>query len=893
MRAFLFTMVMLSMMISLASSQLPPLIDREMFFGDPEISGAQISPNGAYITFLKPFKGVRNIWIKTVAEPFEKARPITSDTTRPVTSYFWSRDARLVLYAQDKGGDENYRIYAVDPSAPGTPVPPARDLTPMAKVRAMIIDVPKHAPGEILIGLNDRRADLHDVYRLNIATGERSLIRKNDQNVAGWKTDLQGALRLALRQTPDGGTEILRVEPDTLMSIYSVTADEACGWVRFTPDGKSFYMTTNKGEALDRTELCLFDLKAGTTTVVERDPKNEVDFGSAIFSDVTDELLATVYVGDKVRVYPKQKGFAASWKKLTGSFPNGQIGILSMTADEQTWIVSVSSDVDPGSVYLFSCATGKSSLLYRSRPKLPTKDLAPMKPVRYEARDGMVIPAYLTLPKGIASKNLPTVMMIHGGPWSRDMWGYNSLAQFLANRGYAVLMPNFRGSTGYGKKFLNAGNKQWGTGAMQHDISDGVAYLIKQKIADPKRVAIFGGSYGGYATLAGLTFTPDLYAAGVSYVGPSNIITLLKSIPPYWAPMKRTFAIRVGDIENQQDVRMLESQSPLNYAKNIKAPLLVIQGANDPRVKQAESDQIVVAARDLGRQVEYLVAPDEGHGFLGRENRIAAYTAMEKFFSKHLGGRYQESVPADIQKKLAALTVDVATVKMPPPPAAEPAAPPVVFQAGAVKPFTVKYTTSFAAMGQKISMNVTRTVAGGEYNGRKVWRIIDASTGMMGNSTDTLDIDAASLLSVRRMAEQGGGNLTLMFSADGVKGSMSGRGMAMPVDVKASGPVLSDGAGVEIPLATVALAEGYRASLQMFDLMGRKVRPMAVTVSGKERLSITAGTFDTFVVDLKPLDGEGGATTMWITVDDRLLVKSESDLPAAMGGGKAVTELAK
>jgi dipeptidyl aminopeptidase/acylaminoacyl peptidase len=873
-----------------AFAQMPPLIDRELFFGDPEISGAQISPDGGHISFLKPYHGVRNIWVKKFAEPFDQAHPLTADTTRPVTSYFWSRDGKYVLYAQDKGGDENYRIYAVDPQAAGNTVPPARDLTPMAKVRAMIIDVPKGTPSEILVGLNDRRADLHDVYRLNIVTGERTLIRKNEQNVAGWDTDLKGNLRLGIRQTPDGGTEILRVEPDTLVSIYSVTADEECGTVRFLPDGNSFYLETNKGAALDKTELQLFDLTKGTTTLVERDPKNEVDFGNAIFSDVTDELLATVYVGDKVRVYPKEKKFAADWEILNKQFPDGQFGITSRTADEKIYLVNVSSDVDPGSVYVFDRTTKKITLLYRSRPNLPTKDLAPMKAVRYTARDGMVIPAYLTLPKGLPAQNLPVVMMIHGGPWARDNWGYNSLAQFLANRGYAVLMPNFRGSTGFGKKFLNAGNKQWGTGSMQHDISDGVAYVIKEKIGDPKRIAIFGGSYGGYATLAGLAFTPSLYAAGVSYVGPSNIITLLKSIPPYWAPMKKMFAIRVGDIEKPEEVKILEQQSPLNSAKQITAPLLVIQGANDPRVKQAESDQIVVALRDLGRTVNYMVAPDEGHGFAGRDNRLAAFTAMEKFFSTHLGGRYQESLAPDIKKKLDALMVDVKTVKMPERPA-ESMAPPAVFDPTKIKAATLKYSATFAAMGQKFTMNTTRFVAAAAAAGKKIWRIVDISSGMMGAGTDTLDIDATSLAPLRRNAEQGGGGLQLVFAPEAITGMMSGGGMASPVDVKTKGLTLSDGAGVEIPLCALPLAQGYKASIQMFDLMGKKVRAMSVAVTGTEQVTTPAGTFDSYVLDVKPTDGESGAMKMWISVKEPRLVKSEAELPAAMGGGKVVTEL--
>jgi dipeptidyl aminopeptidase/acylaminoacyl peptidase len=434
---------------------------------------------------------------------------------------------------------------------------------------------------------------------------------------------------------------------------------------RFTPDGNAFYFVTDKGKELDKSELHLYDIKTGKITRIEKDPKNEVDFGSTLFSEVTDELLATFYTGDRTRVYPKQRQFAVDWAKLEKALPKGEISIGSRTADENLWVVAIYSDVDPGSRYLFNRKTGKAELLYRARPNLPSQHLAPMQPVTYKARDGMMIHAYLVTPKGVSAKNLPVVVMPHGGPWARDTWGFNGLAQFLANRGYGVMMPNFRGSTGYGKHYLNAGNKQWGTGAMQHDLTDAVTYLIEKKIADPKRVAIFGGSYGGYATLAGLAFTPDLYAAGISYVGPSNIITLLKTIPPYWAPMKRTFSIRVGDMEKPDELKMLEAQSPLKSANHIKAPLLVIQGANDPRVKKAESDQIVVALRDLGRTVEYMVAPDEGHGFIGRTNRLAAFTALEKFLSEQIGGRFQKDVAPDIQKKIDELMVDVKTVKMP------------------------------------------------------------------------------------------------------------------------------------------------------------------------------------------------------------------------------------
>lgn len=344
---------------------------------------------------------------------------------------------------------------------------------------------------------------------------------------------------------------------------------------------------------------------------------------------------------------------------LRRNLPDGELGMRSMTDDGKKMIVTISSDVDPGSAYLFDRQEQKLTLLYEVLPELNREHLAKMTPIRYTARDGLEIPAYLTLPVGKPARNLPLIVLPHGGPWARDIWGYDPFAQFLANRGYAVLQPNFRGSTGYGKAFLNAGNKQWGTGAMQHDITDGVNYLIRRGIADRDRVGIFGISYGGYATLAGLAFTPDLYAAGVSYVGPSNLITLFESIPPYWEAFKAELKLRMGDAETAAGREQLKQQSPLFSATNIKNPLMVIQGANDPRVKQAESDQIVVALRDLGRDVEYLLAPEEGHGFRKEANRLAVAAAMEEFFAGYLKGRYQESVSSEVRERLEALTVDI------------------------------------------------------------------------------------------------------------------------------------------------------------------------------------------------------------------------------------------
>ena len=642
------------------------LIDRKLFFGDPEISGAQLSPDGKFLAFRKPLNGVINIWVKGINEPMNAARPVTEDKNRPIPAYFWSQDSKYILFVQDKGGNENFRIYAVSPTdkvAKGQ-IPEAKDLTPEDKVQARIYAVPENNPNTIIVGLNDRDPKFHDVYSINIATGERKLLYKNDSNVSNWVADLEGNLQLAVINLSDGSTQINRIEGDSLKEVYRCQFGETCLPIRFHKNGQQVYMATNKGEDVDLSRLTLFNPQTQEIELIDSDPEKQVDFGSPIFSEETEELIGTVYIGDKQRIYPKDKEFAALLAYLKEKLPDGELGLSSMTEDGQKMIVSVSSDVDPGSVYLFDRKTKKLSLLYQVLPELKRENLAKMTPIRYTARDGLEIPAYLTVPVGKTTRNLPLIVMPHGGPWARDVWGYNPYTQFLANRGYAVLQPNFRASTGFGKKFLNAGNKQWGTGAMQHDITDGVNYLIKQGIADPKRVGIFGASYGGYATLAGLTFTPELYRAGASYVGPSNLITLFNSVPPYWESFKAELKLRMGDPTTPEGKQQLQQQSPLFSADKMKAPLLVIQGANDPRVKQAESDQIVAALRNKEIDVDYLLAADEGHGFREETNRLAVAAALEKFFAEHLQGRYQQAVSPEVKKQLDELTVDINSVQV-------------------------------------------------------------------------------------------------------------------------------------------------------------------------------------------------------------------------------------
>jgi len=640
---------------------LPPLIERELFFSDPEISGAQLSPNGQFIAFRKPLDGVVNIWVKGIDEPMAAARPVTKETDGPIMIYFWSADGRYILYGQDIGGDENFRIYAVEPEVIGEAGVGARDLTPIENVTALVYALPKETPNQIVIGLNDRDPQVHDVYRLDLTTGDRTLLIENDGTIADWSVDLAGRVRLAYRQSLEKGQEILKIEENgALTPIYTCRLEETCDLVRFHPNGQQVYLTTNR--SVDLTQLELLDVTTGETELVETDPEQQVDFGSALFSPATDELVATSYVGDRRRNYPKSAEWSADLDFLQTQLPDVELSVESITDDDQLALVGAHSDVNPGAMYLFDRNAQTLEKLYDAWPALPSEHLATVEPVRYQARDGVEIPAYLTLPQGVAPEGLPVIIFPHGGPWGRDHWGYSPMAQFYANRGYGVLQPNFRGSAGYGKAFLNAGNQQWGTGIMQHDVTDGVQYLIDEGIADPERIGIMGGSYGGYATLAGLAFTPERYAAGASVVGPSSLITLMENMPPYWVPIQDSMHLRVGNPNDPSDRERLESQSPLFFASDIQAPLLVVQGANDPRVLQQESDQIVTALRDLGRPVEYLVALDEGHGFRKEINALAMTAALEKFFADHLGGRYQPDMSPELEAQLETLTVDIDTL---------------------------------------------------------------------------------------------------------------------------------------------------------------------------------------------------------------------------------------
>ena len=868
------------------ASGLPPLIDRELFFGNPEIATATISPDGRSIAFRKPWNGTMNIWVKKTEDPFDKAARVTAEARRPIPGFFWSRDSKYVLFVQDQGGDENYNVYAVDPSAApaaGQDVPAARNLTEAKSVRAVIYDLPRTNPDVIHVGLNDRDAAWHDLYQVRISTGERKLLRKNTDQISAWFFDRAGTLQLGMRTAPNGDVDILRVTDSGFEKVYGCTVFETCAPVQFHPDNKRVYMITNVG-APDLARLVLFDPQTKKEEAVDTDPQNRVDLSGVLFSEKTGELVGTVYLDDEQRVYFRDKEYEADYQRVRQKLAGKQVNFGGSTADERRWIIVASDDTEPGERHLYDRDTKTLTKLYHVFDKLPRQSLAEMKPIRYKSSDGLEISAYLTLPKGVPAKGLPTIVLPHGGPWARDAFGYTPTVQFLANRGYAVLQPNFRGSTGYGEKFLNAGNNEWG-GRMQEDLTSGVRHLIAEGIADPKRVGIMGGSYGGYAALAGAAFTPDLYAAAVSIVGPSNLMTLLGSIPPYWEAGRKMFHMRMGDPTTPEGKKQLERQSPLFSARQIKTPLLVIQGANDPRVKKAESDQIVVALRDRSFPVEYIVAPDEGHGFARPVNNMAMYAAIEKFLSKHLEGRFQESTTPEVGKRLAEITVDPKTVTLAKPvdTSAKTAAPAHPLVTGS---FTYNASISFG--GQTMKMEATNTIADEGHT----WRVTETAKTPQGEVTDSGVLDKATLAVRSRDVKQGSNTIKLTFEGTKATGAMAMGGQEKPISVDVGGIIFADGAGMLPSIAALPLAEGFSTTFRNFDVMRQKAAVKEAKVTAVEDVTVPAGTFKAWKVEITSAEGEPGRQTVWVDTGSRRVVKHSATLPQ-MGGAVVSAELVK
>jgi dipeptidyl aminopeptidase/acylaminoacyl peptidase len=597
------------------------------FFKNPEQAYFRLSPDGKHLGFMQPYESRMNIFVQPIDKIGTKdgIKRVTAETARDIPNYFF-KGPQHVLFTKDFGGDENTHVVTADIT---TGV--VKDLTPHDNTRAIILDALPDDDDHVLVMHNKRKKEIFDVYRVNIKTGEEKLVAENPGNFTRWETDHAGKIRVAI--SADGVNTSLfyrETESDEFKSILTTTFRENVNIAAFTADNKQMYVASNRGR--DKSALFEFDPKTAKEGKLIYENAN-VDVDSLSWSRARKTITQTVVNFEKAEPVFFDKESERVYKALKAKLPAYELGVQSATKDEQTLIVAAINDRTPGARYVYDVKADKLTKLADINPAIAEADMAEMKPVSYTSRDGLTIRGYLTLPKGVVAKNLPVIVNPHGGPWARDSWGYNPEIQFLANRGYAVFQMNFRGSTGYGRKFWEASFKQWGL-TMQDDITDGVNWLVKEGIADPKRIAIYGASYGGYATLAGITKTPDLYAAAVDYVGVANLFTFLKSIPPYWKPFAEMMKEMVGD--DLKDQVQFEATSPALNADKIKTPLFVAQGAKDPRVAKAESDQMVAALKKRGVEVDYMVKDNEGHGFRNQENQFEFYEAMEKFLAKHL-----------------------------------------------------------------------------------------------------------------------------------------------------------------------------------------------------------------------------------------------------------------
>jgi dipeptidyl aminopeptidase/acylaminoacyl peptidase len=613
------------------------LIPRSVLFGNPERTSPTLSPDGTRLAWIAPLDGVLNVWVAPVSTDgvdWEAARAVTQDADRGIRFCHWAHDNRHVLYIQDVGGDENWRLYDVDLAAePLT----RRDLTPFEGIHAMLINASKRKPGEVLVGVNKDNPQLHDVYRLDLASG--SLVKEiENPGFAGWIADEDLVVRGALQPQPDGSYDLLVRDSgdEEWRTLLSIPAEDATSSdvVAFSEDGQSLLMISAAGSNTGR--LARVSLATGEEAVITEDPEADVS-GVVLHPDTLEPQIVTI-LKERTEYVVLDDSLADDLKAVRALHP-GDPRFAGRDDADTVFLIGFTNDSGPVPYYLYDRATRTARFLFEHQPALSRYELAPMEPFTFTARDGLVVHGYVTFPPGLGRDALPAVVNVHGGPQVRDVWGYNAEAQWLANRGYLCVQVNYRGSTGYGKAFTAAGDREWGA-KMHDDLIDAVSHVVSRGWADPARVAIYGGSYGGYAALVGAAFTPDVFCCAVDIVGPSNLKTLLETIPPYWAPAAAALYRRVG--HPVEDEEFLWSRSPLSRARDIKIPLLIAQGANDPRVKQAESEQIVAALTEAGIEHEYMLFPDEGHGFAKPENRIRFYTAAEQFLARYLGGRYEE-----------------------------------------------------------------------------------------------------------------------------------------------------------------------------------------------------------------------------------------------------------
>lgn len=632
-----FLIALVAVSVYTATNADVPLIPRDVLFGDPDRTSVQMSPDGRWVSYLAPKDGVLNVWVAP-ADDLDAAAPVTDARERGIAGYWWTYLDSTLVYLQDTAGDENWKLYRVDVTTGESLL-----LTPESGVYAQVVaDSPKY-PDQLVVGLNERTPELHDLYRIDLRTGERTLIHENE-GMLGYLLDDDFNIRFGLTMTPDGGTVVLAAADDGWVPFMEISMEDSMNTspLGLDPTGTKLYALDSRGR--ETAALVVQDLETGELTVIYEDPQADVSHVMIHPAERTIQAVASTYARRDWHVIDPDIEADLAYLDTVA---DGEMNVVSRTLDDQIWIVAYLVADGPVRYYRYDRAAGSAEFLFTNRDALEGLTLSQMHSVVIPSRDGHQLVSYLTLPPNEKidepfrlKQPLPLVLEVHGGPWARDEWGFNTIHQWLANRGYAVLSVNFRGSLGFGKAFLNAGNMEWGA-KMHDDLIDAVEWAVEQGIADPDKVCISGGSYGGYAALVGLTFTPDVFACGISIVGPSNLVTLLESIPPYWAPQVELFATRVGDHRTPEGREFLTARSPLTYADRIERPLLIGQGANDPRVKQAESDQIVTAMQEAGIPVTYVLYPDEGHGFARPQNQLSFYAIQEAFLYQHLGGRFE------------------------------------------------------------------------------------------------------------------------------------------------------------------------------------------------------------------------------------------------------------
>jgi dipeptidyl aminopeptidase/acylaminoacyl peptidase len=853
-----------------------PLIDRELFFNYPEIRNAKLSPDGRMIAFLKASKGIMNIWVKNVNESMGKSRVLTT-SDYPLSDFSWTADSKLILFAHSIWENENFNVYAVDPNesvdslSDGTPT--VRNLTPLDSVSTVLYQVSRKNPDMAWVGVNSRDKKWYDLYSLEISSGSLKLIRRNKDSITRWIFDWTENPQVGIRyHTSDSTAEFLRLNKDgSSTKIFESSILDIAEPLNYSSDNQWIYIRTNRGQNQDLVKLIMENLSTMKMVDVEEDPLQKVDLEDCIFSHATHEPIFTTYTDNRVRTYFKDSSLESDFQFLQKKYPGREINFLSFSDNDSLILFSTEADDRLPQVYLFDRNQKQVSLQF-----IPQSGLRPyeshfskMQPIVYQSSDGSNISGYLTMPRGFGSKNLPVIILPHGGPWSRDRWGFNNVVQWLANRGYAVLQVNFRGSAGFGKKFLNAGNRQWGT-LMQDDITWGVNELIGRGIADPKRVGILGANFGGYAVLAGLTFTSDVYAAGVDINGPSNLLLTYSSLPPSWSGTKKIFQTRVGDTTTQAARNLLMKQSPMLADSSIRTPLMIVYGTNDPMVTKNENDHIVVTMRDSNRKVEYLILPGDSYPFTNISNEMASVARIENFFGKYLRGRSQESMKPETARRLKEIQQDIANTTV-------GVALPVSAMASFPNPSSdlaagnYNYTILVEVPGRRVPLAMTRLIMSDSADN---WVVTDQITGQTGDQADEATYQKGSLKPEFRRTQQRGKTAEYSFNGTEITTNLPDKTVSASVD----GAYLHDGAGMDLLIARLPLKEGYRSGFYLIGDDG-KAKLYQIRVIGKD----TINNESCLIVELTNADNTGISTKLWINMEHKMAYRMIVPLAALPG----------